>query len=55
MDLTPIYEKILKVDPEGSWFLHVSKRMLLNGSSKNPQMKGTKLTLPEVVEILQNQ
>ncbi len=54
VDLTPIYEKLSKMDPEASWFLHVSKRMLLNGSSKNPQMKGSKLTLPEVVEVLQN-
>ena len=54
VDLTPIYEKLKKMDPEASWFLHVSKRMLLNGSSKNPQMKGSKLTLPEVVEVLQN-
>lgn len=54
VDLTPVYDKIMKMDPQGSWFLHVSKRMLLNGSSKNNDMKGTKLTLPEIVEILQN-
>lgn len=33
-DLTPLYEKILKVDPKATWFLHASKNMLLNGSSK---------------------
>lgn len=54
VDLTPVYEKLVKMDPTASWFLHVGKRMLLNGSSKNPQMKGSKLTLPEVVEVLQN-
>lgn len=54
IDLTPVYEKLLKMDPEATWFLHVSKRMLLNGSTKNPNMRGSKLTLPEVVEVLQN-
>lgn len=54
VDLTPVYDQIMKLDPTGSWFLHVSKKMLLNGSSKNNDMKGSKLTLPEIVEILQN-
>lgn len=54
IDLTPIFEKLKKMDPEATWFLHVSKRMLLNGSSKNPDMRGSKLTLSEVVEVLQN-
>ncbi|MFI5265271.1 MAG: hypothetical protein ACHQT7_00825 [Candidatus Levyibacteriota bacterium] len=54
IDLTPVYDKIMKLDPHGSWFFHVSKRMLLNGSSKNTDMKGTKLTISEIVEILQN-
>ena len=54
IDLTPVYEKIKEKDPESSWFLHVSKKMLLNGSSKNPDMKGSKLTLQEVIDILTN-
>ncbi len=52
IDLTQAYEKLKEMDSEASWFLHASKRMLLNGSSKNPEMKGTKLTLPEVIEVL---
>jgi len=54
IDLTPVYDKLAKMDPDASWYLHVSKRMLLNGSNKNPNMKGSKLTLSEVVEVLQN-
>lgn len=54
VDLTPVHEKLKKLDPEATWYLHVSKRMLLNGSAKNPTMRGSKLTLPEVVEVLQN-
>lgn len=55
IDLTPYYVKLKKMDPEASWFLHASKRMLLNGSSKNPTMNGTKLSLEQVVELLQNE
>jgi hypothetical protein len=54
VDLTSIYNKLKKMDPDATWFLHVSGRMLLNGSSKNPEMKGSNLTLSEVVEVLQN-
>ncbi len=54
IDLTPVYKKLSKMDPDATWFLHISKRMLLNGSSKNPSMKGSRLTLSEVVEVLQN-
>jgi hypothetical protein len=54
IDLTPVYEKLKKMDQDATWYLHVSKRMLLNGSSKNPEMKGSKISLDEVVEVLQN-
>ncbi len=54
IDLTPIYEKIKEKDPDSSWFLHISKKMLLNGSSKNPDMKGSKLTLQEVIDLVKS-
>lgn len=54
INLDEVYEKLKKMDPDATWYNHVSGRMLLNGSSKNPTMKGTKLTLSEVVEVLQN-
>lgn len=52
IDLTEVYEKLKILDPSASWYLHVSKRMLLNGSSKNPTMSATKLSLSEVVDVL---
>ncbi len=52
IDLTDAYEKLRALDPEATWFLHASKRMLLNGSTKNPEMKGSKLTLEQVIEVL---
>ena len=54
VDLTPVYEKLRKMDPDATWCRHISTRMLLNGSSKNPTMKGSKLTLDQVVEVIQN-
>jgi len=54
IDLTPVYEKLKEMDPEATWFLHAGKRMLLNGSSKNPEMRGTKISLDEAIEVLKN-
>ncbi|MBI4009103.1 chromate resistance protein [Candidatus Roizmanbacteria bacterium] len=51
-DLTPLYKKILKIDPNSTWFFHSSKRMLLNGTSKNPTMKATSLTIAQLIEIV---
>lgn len=53
IDLTPAYEKLKRMDPQATWFLHVSKRMLLNGTAKNPKMKPTKLSLQEIIEVLE--
>lgn len=51
-DLTKVYNRIRKLDPQATWYLHASKRMVLNGSSKNPDSRATKLTLREVVDVL---
>ncbi|MEM4271327.1 MAG: hypothetical protein QXO70_04520 [Candidatus Pacearchaeota archaeon] len=53
IDLTLTYEKLTKVDPEATWFLHVGKKMLLNGSVKNPKMRATKLSLNDIIKILE--
>lgn len=50
IDLTPLYEAILAKDQVGTWFLHNSKRMLLNGSGKSNQIPTT-LSLVEVVKL----
>lgn len=52
IDLTLVYEKLSKMDPEATWFLHVSKKMLLNGTTKNPKMKATKLGLNAIIDVL---
>ena len=50
--LRPIYEKILEVDKKGSWFFHISGHMLLNGSSGNPKLIPTTLSLNKIIEIV---
>ncbi|MGI8420101.1 MAG: hypothetical protein ACR2LN_05670 [Candidatus Levyibacteriota bacterium] len=52
-DLTNAYNQFSKMDPEATWFLHVSKKMLLNGTPKNPKMIPTKLTLREIIKVLE--
>lgn len=52
LDLTDLYEKLKKEDPKATWFLHSSKNMLLNGSSKQPTAVPTVLTLQKVIEII---
>jgi hypothetical protein len=52
VDLTLACEKLSKMDPQATWFLHVSKKMLLNGSTKNPKMKPTKLSLNDIIGVL---
>lgn len=51
-DLSACYNIYKKMDPEATWFLHASRRMLLNGSIKNPESKPTKLTLREIIDVL---
>ena len=53
IDLTNVYHQLSKMDPDATWFLHVSKKMLLNGTPKNPKMVPTKLTLREIIKVLE--
>lgn len=52
VDFTLISEQLRKMDPDATWYLHVSKKMLLNGTTKNPKMIPTKLTLDEIIKVV---
>ena len=52
LDLTPVYEKIKKLDSKGYWFLHIMKNILLNGSSRTPDAVPTPLSLQKLIEII---
>lgn len=51
-DLTSCFHKLKKLDPKATWFLHAGKKMLLNGSVKNPESIPSKLSLKEIIEVL---
>ncbi len=53
INLTHTYEQLKKIDPHATWFLHVSNKMLLNGTPKNPKMIPTKLSLTDIIKVLE--
>lgn len=54
VDFTMAFKEIEKSDKVGDWFLHSSKVLLRNGSTRNPTMKPTDMTIDEVIEVLRN-
>lgn len=52
IDLEPLYNQLKADEPEATWFLHASHHMVLNGSTKNPEMKPTSKSLSEILEII---
>ena len=54
IDLTQVYEVLQNKDPEATWYLHPSRKLLLNGSKSNPEMRPTKLSLKEVIKVIEN-
>lgn len=53
IDLTSVYEKFKKLDPDATWYLHISKKMLLNGSVKNPKMRASRFKIEEIIRVLE--
>lgn len=53
VDLTKVYDMCKEQDPIATWFLHASKVLLRNGSTRNPKMQPTKLSLEEMIKILE--
>lgn len=52
--LKSLYKKIITIDKKGTWFLHISGNMLLNGSSKNPIFTPSPLTINQVIDIIKS-
>ncbi|MDO8576810.1 MAG: hypothetical protein Q7R82_00555 [Candidatus Daviesbacteria bacterium] len=51
IDLKPIYDKVIALDPEATWFLHQSHHMVICGSSSAPDSKPTKFSFEELMKI----
>ncbi|HKZ34698.1 MAG TPA: hypothetical protein VJ179_02405 [Patescibacteria group bacterium] len=54
LDLTPVYEEVKRRDPDATWFLHPDKHQLLNGSTKDPQMRASVLKVEDLIEVIKN-
>jgi len=52
VDLTNAYNQYKQLDRQSDWFLHASKKLLLNQASVNPDMRPTKLTLEQIIAVL---
>jgi hypothetical protein len=53
IDLTPVYNSLKEKDPNATWFLHASRHMILNGSSKNPDMRPSTLPMETIISTVQ--
>lgn len=53
VDLTPVYHALLALDQGADWYLHPSCRLLLCGSPKAPARTPSRLSLPELVQVIQ--
>lgn len=53
IDLTSSFEKLKKIDPKASWFLHIGKHQLLNASTRVPGSVPSRLSLNKVIEVLE--
>ncbi len=51
VDLTSAYNKFKKMDSNSDWYLHQSKKLLLNAATSH-EMRPTKLTLNQIIEVL---
>ncbi len=54
LNLKPLYDKILQREEADKWFFHPSGHMLINGSSKNNQVKPSQLSLNQIIDIIKN-
>lgn len=53
VDFTQAFESLRIKDPVATWYLHPSKKILLNGTTKNPDMKPTTLSLNDIIKVLE--
>lgn len=53
-DLKPIYEEVIKLDPEADWFLHQSHHMVLCGAGSKPDVQKTKLSFEQLIKVVKS-
>ena len=55
VDLALVYQDLQSIDQEADWYLHPNHRLLLCGTAKAPPRVPSRLTLPELVRVIQGQ
>lgn len=53
VDLSLVYHDLRVVDEDADWYLHPNRRLLLCGTAKAPARKLSRLTLPQLVRVIQ--
>jgi hypothetical protein len=54
-NLSPVYHDLRIIDRDADWYLHPGKRMLLCGTPKAPPRSLSRLTLAELVRVIQGE
>jgi hypothetical protein len=55
VDLSTVYADLRLVDGEADWYLHPNKRLLLCGTPKAPPRVPSRLTLEQLVRVIQGE
>jgi hypothetical protein len=55
VDLSNVYIDLREIDGDADWYLHPNKRLLLCGTAKAPPRIASRLSLIELVEVIENQ
>lgn len=53
VDLSSVYQDLRTVDQDADWYLHPNRRLLLCGTAKAPPRVPSRLTLAELVHVIQ--
>jgi len=53
IDLTPVYDELMRREPDVGWYLHHSKKMLLCGGDLSPEVKPSSMALEDLIMMLQ--
>ena len=55
VDLLLVYQDLRQIDQDADWYLHPNHRLLLCGTAKAPPRVPSRLTLPELVRVIQGE
>lgn len=51
IDLTPVYEELVRREPDASWYFHHSKKMLICGGDLAPNVMPSRFSIDQLIEV----